>query len=774
MNRTILSAPTTRQAFGLIAWLEQTRVILPLKGVECRFTVCGELLGVEIDQIFHQNNPQALDCLYSFPLPGDAAVYRCELHVNGRVIRAKVEEVEQARRLFQEKKAAGHRAALVEQERPNLFTLSLGNLQPNDVVIVRLAYFQTLTRLGDWTSFNIPFCPGVRYIPGAPLLRAPSGRGVVDDTDQVPDASRITPPRMDRLHPDAAYLSVEGTVEHPRGEVRDISSSSHPVLVRDGEKASTITLADNTAVPDSDFALRWTEVKPQELAPMGWVLREEGQSYALLRLVAPEVAATEDTEGQDVYFLVDRSGSMEGLKWQKAVQSFHEYLKVLGPKDRVWATFFESGFIDLAEKPLPATALLADRGVATLEKLGATGGTELLPALNHVLDKVTEHSASRRASLLLITDGQVGNEAEIIRVMKHHPQLRMHTFGIDTAVNDAFLKQLAAQQRGTCCLVMPQDDIVGTIARLGDRLRRPVLTQLNLDGGWEWAGAPARDLHAGEVLSVPVRSSGISEAVTVMGRAADGQPRTYEFKLEQTNLPALRLLWARRQIEHHLSQREREAALTLAKAHNLVCDGAAFIAWDEAEKVAVSAPERLLYQPAMQPQLMRSFHLGGTAHTQPLPAMDHFREEAHFKRGRTRWAIKQEDFVDLTRESLPQGVLGSVQSESSQAKETSDYLPLLQQLSTRLRRFLPDDLRQRILDSLWNWVSDDLTQTEARTTALTELTDRLQAARNDRTTVLALLREWVEKTLNDPEHVRQTLLLLIEQAEKAAGIKGPP
>ena len=211
-------SPST--SFGLVAWLEQTRVALPLKGVECQFHVCGDLLSVEIDQIFHQNAAQAMDCLYSFPLPAGAAVYRCEMHVNGRVIRAKVEEQERAREIAREQKAAGRRTALVEMERENLFTLSLGNLQPGDVVVIRFAYVETLTRLVDWTSLRIPFCPGVRYIPGEPLLRSLRGKGVADDTDQVPDASRLSPPRLDALHPDAAYLSVQGVIENPLGTRR--------------------------------------------------------------------------------------------------------------------------------------------------------------------------------------------------------------------------------------------------------------------------------------------------------------------------------------------------------------------------------------------------------------------------------------------------------------------------------------------------------------------------------------------------------------------------
>ena len=155
-NRVMKPEERKRAAFGLVAWLEQTKITLPLKGVECRFNVCGDVVSVEIDQLFQQNSNQPLDCLYTFPLPSSAAVYRCEMHLNGRVIRARVEEREAARRIAEEKKAEGRRTALVEMERDNLFTLSLGNVQPGDLVVIRFAYFETLNRLADWTSFSIP------------------------------------------------------------------------------------------------------------------------------------------------------------------------------------------------------------------------------------------------------------------------------------------------------------------------------------------------------------------------------------------------------------------------------------------------------------------------------------------------------------------------------------------------------------------------------------------------------------------------------------------
>src|SRR6516164_5555440 len=132
------------EPFGLFVILETKRVILPLKGVECDFSVVSGIGEVSITQIFRQDNEKPLDCEYLFPLPADASVFLCEADINGRTIRAQVRERQEARRIAAEKKAEGFRTALVEAERENLFTLSLGNVQPNDLIIIQLKYFQTL------------------------------------------------------------------------------------------------------------------------------------------------------------------------------------------------------------------------------------------------------------------------------------------------------------------------------------------------------------------------------------------------------------------------------------------------------------------------------------------------------------------------------------------------------------------------------------------------------------------------------------------------------
>jgi Ca-activated chloride channel family protein len=737
-NRIMNPSKTERQAFGLIAWLEQTKIALPLKGVECAFNVCGDVVSVEIDQIFHQNSKQPLDCLYTFPLPAGAAVYRCEMHLDGRVIRARVEEQQRAREIAQEKKTAGYRTALVEMERDNLFTLSLGNVQPGDMIVIRFAYFQTLSRLADWTSFHVPFCPGIRYIPGVPLLRSPKGKGTIDDTDQVPDASRISPPRIDRLHPDAAYLSIEGIVEHPLNDVKDISSPSHPVFVREGLGSSNVTIANQTAVPDCDFVLRWTEVQTQEVKPTGWVTRRDGESYALIRLRAPEQVAVAENYSQDVYFLIDRSGSMAGAKWKKAVEAFHAFLKGLGKDDRAWATFFESSVRDLAEAPESASELLADKAVQNLEALGATGGTELLPALQHVLSKIEIHSTERPASLMLITDGEVGNEAHILKALLPHIKLRIHVFGIDSTINDGFLQKLAAQHDGSSCLMSAQDDIVGAVARLGNRLRRPVWTSIRVQDGWEIVGQAFPDLYEGQVVSLPLRGSGSARSVTLDGELPDGTSKSCRFDLVETSAVALPLLWAKRRIEFHLAKGETQQAIALAKANNIVCEGAAFIAWDEAEKVPVSGRE--VYQPAM------------------APAGAGVLAKVSFARGMSR-AVDADDLLceqdagevmrasAIPRKVMKESLLNRVRRGiMGQPNVAADLVQYRQKLARDI--VFQATAGQQLLDLLADWVRSHPKDTNENLRKLLMLQTKLhQASAKTLAERFEIIRQWILQTL---------------------------
>src|SRR5882672_2495223 len=504
MKTSQIPQPSLKR-FGLFAVFESRLVILPLKGVECDFSVVSGIAEVSMTQIFRQENEKPLDCEYLFPLPADASVYFCEADINGRCIRAEVRERQEARKLAKEKKAEGFRTALVESERDNLFTLSLGNVQPGDLVIIQLKYFQTLRSLAGMPSIEIPLCPGIRYIPGKPLLRSNKGKGVVDDTNEVPDASRITPVRIDAEHPDAAYIDVRGTLDGKFVNEKELFSPSHPIVVQRTGEDLRVSLSDKGDVPDRDFVLRWSELNVEALASRAWMREKDKDGYALLEIRAPKDAPAERAP-VDFYFLVARSGSMAGEKWNKAAQALQSCMKVLGPADQAMVTFFESRFQDFAERPRSPAELLQDRQFQTVNKLGTAGGTELQPALKHVLDVAAKHSGNRHTNLILITDAQIGNESAILELMKTAPNFPVHCFGIDVALNDSLLLALCRQQGGTFHSLNPNDDIEMAVLTLGKTLGQPVLLDIGLADGWEIADAHIPSLYAGQIHYLSARA----------------------------------------------------------------------------------------------------------------------------------------------------------------------------------------------------------------------------------------------------------------------------
>ena len=594
--------PATPAHFGLFAIIESRRVVLPLKGVECEFSVQGGVFEVSMIQIFRQENPQPLDCQYQFPLPADASVYSCEADINGRIITAQVRERDEARKIADEKKARGFRTALVESVRDNLFSLELGNVQPDDLVIVRLKYFQTLRTIAEFKSIEIPFCPGIRYIPGKPLLRSNSGKGVVDDTDEVPDASRISPVRIDAGHPDASYVDIRGQLNAEFLDAHTLFSPSHIIDVRSQEGQVQVTLSDKGGVPDRDFMLRWRERIAATVAPRAWLRQKENETYALMEVRAPLQDAARET-ALDFYFLVDRSGSMRGAKWIKAVEALHSCVRVLGPNDRVMVTLFESSFRDFAEQPLPVQKVLADSQFRNLKQLGVAGGTEMAPALKHVLEVAAKYSANREKNLILITDAQIGNESAILDLMRTTPDMPVHCFGVDIALNDALLLALARQQGGTFHSLNPRDDIPALVTKLGKTLRQPELLNLRLSEGWEIADARIPNLYSGQVVYLSARATG-ARSLELSARTPSGETVSFKFQTQTLSSEAPFLHWSKTRIQRLLAENNNAEAVKLSVASNLLCRLTSFIAWDESEKVTVA--NRELIQPAMMMEALDS------------------------------------------------------------------------------------------------------------------------------------------------------------------------
>lgn len=581
-----------------------------LKHTSVEATITGFVSAVTVTQEFENPFREPVEAVYVFPLPDDAAVDDMTLAAGARVIRASVQKRQEARRLYEEAKAQGRRAALLDQERPNIFTQSVANLLPGETVKVTLHYVAPLRYDDGEYTFNFPMVVGPRYVPGQALPGASQGTGTAPDTTRVIDASRVTPPLVDRAGNDvtvAVHLDAGAGVEA-------IWSASHRMLVdRRSPRQLEVSLDAADRIPNKDFILRWrvagVEKKAALLASGG-----KGGSFALM--VLPEApGAHAEILPKELVFVIDTSCSMSGPPLEAAKRAMHSAIEQLNPDDTFMLIDFASTVSTFHSTPLPNTPGNVRRALAYLDALPAGGGTNQLEGLLAALDRPAD--ANRLRVVLLMTDGFIGNEREIFAAAQAHlGKARLFGFGVGSAVNHYLLGRLSEIGRGFYQYVRPDEDPQPAVERFVRRIERPLLTDVSVDWGAlgvsEVTPAIVPDLFDAQplILLGRVREPGRG-FVTVRGHVGG---RLVETRLDVTlpeqdgAAPGLTAMWARAQIEAlDRTQDETERAevirkiTTLGLEYHLVTAYTSLVAVEQAP--VTSAASTTVNVPAAAPDL---------------------------------------------------------------------------------------------------------------------------------------------------------------------------
>src|SRR5579883_377759 len=616
----------------LIVTRQDRRFTLPLRAVSFSAKVAERVAEVTVEQTFENTYAELLEAVYIFPLSGGAAVSRFELHVDGKQLVGIVEERGEARRQYDQAIAQGKKAALLEQERDDVFTVKVGNLPPRSIATIKMVYSERLPAFDDGeTELRLPLVVAPRYIPGQPLERASLGDGTEADTTAVPDASRISPPRLApglrgdvKLGINVEILSSEA--------VDELGCTQHATKVAQEGGKLLVTLGAKDELLDRDFVLRWKTAASEE-KPVLLVTKKNGECFGLLSIVPPR--DTKAGQGaRDVVFLLDRSGSMAGAKMDSAKRACERLLDELQPQDRFALCAFSNGADWMQTSFVAADRRGKAQGASWLRGIGASGGTELDPALQGVFALFESESgvvpaggmqklkaaAPRLPVLVIVTDGEVGNESEILRRVEGRlSNIRVHTLGIDTAVNAAFLRRLAHLGRGTATLCAPGPTLEDALGRIGKEIGTPVLLDIEVEDrglGFDPASiTPERlpDLFAGRTASIFFRCRSLSGALVVRAKRAEGGTFEQTVKAEAVELNALPQLWAKSRVSD-LEDRYRlayggqggglEAArgeiLGLALEHQLLTRFTAFIVIDHSE-VAERLAKRKIVQAVETP-----------------------------------------------------------------------------------------------------------------------------------------------------------------------------
>jgi Ca-activated chloride channel family protein len=528
---------------------------VPLVHTDVALDVRGLAVAATVTQQYVNNTNEPIEAVYVFPLPHDAAVYDMEIRIGNRVIRSLIREREEAKRVYEAAKSEGKRAALVEEERPNIFTASVANLMPGDHVDVRLRYVEALRWEDARVRLVFPMVVGPRYIPGTQTV-GHDGTGWAPDTDAVPDASRVTPPVRNPESRPGHDISL--TVDLDAGfEFGAITSVSHEINVRrlaDGRQH--VELASGTTIPNKDFVLEVQQAESTQpktelfLSPE----RDSGETHFLLTAFPPTVQPTKRVPVEMLY-MIDVSGSMAGTSIQQARGALLQALERLRPSDRFGILAFNHRYYEFASEPLAASAENVAAARRFVEHLEAGGGTEMLPALLHVMRKPEIPGYLRH--IVLLTDGDLGNEEQIFAALRHDlGGARLYTVAIGSAPNFFLATKMAQFGRGSFTHIADISEITERMGRLLETIESPVLTDVKLSfEGVELAEVyPQRlpDLFLRQPLLIYGRiTKGRKGAVHLTARAGD-QPYEASFAFDASTAsfhPGITTLWARQRVE---------------------------------------------------------------------------------------------------------------------------------------------------------------------------------------------------------------------------------
>ncbi len=528
-------------------------VVLPLKQTRVKAQVTGLVSTVVVAQEFENPYTTPIEAVYVFPLPHHAAVYGMKMVIGDRVVEGIIKPRSEAQELYEQARQQGKTAALLDQERPNIFTQSVANILPGDNILVELSYFQDLDYEQGQVEFVFPTVVGPRYIPGRPSGR--TGEGWSDDTIRVPDGSRISPPLLPPGVRSGHEIEIE--VHMDTGvPFRDLETPSHAIQVnRHGPSRAIVTFARRDRIPNKDFVLRW-KTSPQ--GPVaGWVTHHDDLGGYFLLMLEPEARIPRtETAPREYVFVVDTSGSMNGFPLDQCKRLIERCLKDLDEEDSFQVILFAASASALAPAPVPATAANTAKAMEYVKGTQGGGGTEFLPALEKALKHPVDRDRSR--IVLFLSDGYIGYEAQVLKYMdENRGTANLFPMGIGTSVNRYLIDAMARIGQGKPFYLRPDENPEETVGKFFDYVSRPSVTGIEVD----FEGLPVYDLwpekvpdlFAGRPVTLVGRfDRGASGKITLTGWLAGRRWRqTLEVELpdEEPANPGLPLLWARKRIE---------------------------------------------------------------------------------------------------------------------------------------------------------------------------------------------------------------------------------
>ena len=567
-------------------------------------TVTGPIGRTRLTQQFVNPTDGWIEAVYVFPLPEDAAVDTLKMVIGDRVIVGDIKEKWEAKKIYEEAKANGEKATLLEQDRPNIFTNQIANIGPHETIVVQIEYQQSVRQSGGAFSLRVPTVVGPRYNP-PPRVDASGEPEFLRVSGPVParDAEAVTPRSLDpRKHLPVNPLTVTLHL-NPGFALGLVKSSYHDVVAEAlADDRQVIRLAASEFA-DRDFEIAWRS-KADTAPSIGLFAETVGRSdYALAVVTPPAVEPSPKRLPREVVFVIDNSGSMGGASMRQAKASLQYALERLTPADRFNVIRFDDTMDVMFPDTIPATPGNVATAKALVGQLEASGGTEMVAPFRAALHDPRPRDREFLRQVVFLTDGAIGNEDQIFDILANGlGRSRVFMVGIGSAPNSFLMARAAEIGRGSFTHIGDTGEVEERMRALFAKLEEPVMTDLtaSFDGAEvELTPEPLPDVYRDEPLLLLMKAPKLTGRLTLTG-VVGGKPWSTTLSLDNAETGAgVAKLWARSKID----EAEVAAAvgaiapdeadnriLTLALEHHLVSRVTSLVAVDKTPARAPGAP----------------------------------------------------------------------------------------------------------------------------------------------------------------------------------------
>lgn len=534
----------------------EEKVPLPLKHTDVKGRVCGYIATVEVTQQFHNPFSEKIEAVYVFPLPQNAAINEFIMVIGERRIRGIIRERQEAEEIYREARRQGHVASLLTQERPNIFTQKVANIEPGKEIDVNIKYFNTLAYVDGWYEFVFPMVVGPRFNPpGFTDGVGAVGRGKHGLSGQKTEVQYLKPHERSG-HDISLAVDIDAGVK-----IEEIACPSHAIKnSKEAAEKVHVQLSPLDNIPNKDFVLRY-KVAGQTVKSALVTHQDERGGFFTLMLYPPDDLRHVKRAPMEMVFVLDCSGSMRGQPIAKAKDAIRRALRKLEPDDTFQVIRFSQSASHFGPSPVPATPENVCKALAYVDSLEGSGGTMMIEGIKAALD--FPHDPRRFRLVSFMTDGYIGNETEILgEIHNRLGETRIFSFGVGSSVNRYLLDRMAKLGKGAVAYIGLDDSGTEVVDRFYDCIAHPALTDVTIHwGDLEVADIYPRqvpDLFVGRPIVLTGRFKGRSDTtIRVAGRLGNidkeiAIPVTFD-EAAATHL-GIACVWARKRIEDLANQ----------------------------------------------------------------------------------------------------------------------------------------------------------------------------------------------------------------------------